>query len=88
MASFKDFLKEGFKNKVGGGKVPIGEFTFIYEPKSRSDVEFIINSAKIRKGAKVKAKGKIVTITANATVHDSLIASFQSLGLNGEVREE
>ena len=88
MTSFKEFLKEGFSNKLGGGKVPIGQFTFIYEPKSRSDVEFIINSAKVRKGAEVKAKGKIVTITADAKVHNSLISSFQSLGLNGEVREE
>lgn len=81
-------LTEGFSNKIKGGKVPIGEFTFVYQPKNRADVQFIFNSAKIRKVKKVGSSGAIVVITANAMQHESLIKSFQLLGLNGEVRDE
>lgn len=74
-------LFEGFKNRLSGGKVPIGDYTFNY---TGDNLKFIKNSAKTRK-MKVEKDGDSLRITGSAGDHSSLIHSFQSLGINGEV---
>jgi len=83
-------IQEGFKVNIGGGKVPVGHFTWIYIPKNKAELKFISNSAGVRGIKDIKivdtvGKGKGVEITAMAPEHNSLIKSFQALQLDGEV---
>lgn len=66
-----------FEDKLRGGKVPIGTWTFIYTADD-GNINFIINSAKHRKNLKVvKKKGNRVWLEGDAFSHQSLISGLQ-----------
>jgi hypothetical protein len=83
---------EGFANKLQGGKVPIGNYTFLYKMDDPRDLDFLIRSAEER-GMAVLAKGKSkARIDGTAGQHTSLVRSLQTLsaggrGYDGEVIE-
>jgi len=85
-------VEEGFRNDLQGGKVPVGNYTFIYTMDNPADLNFVIRSAEER-GMAVLAKGKRkARIDGNAGQHTSLVRSLQDLSIrtrdyNGSVTE-
>lgn len=86
MKNFKEFINEGFVNKLGSGMVPIGLYSFKYSVKDKNRVGFIERSGENR-GMTVKKKGSnFVVLSGDADDHSSLINSLQSFGdISGEV---
>lgn len=78
-------VSEGFANKIGKGKVPIGHFSFEYIPEKRSDIGFLIRSMKHRDPEEIIKLKNSVVMKAFAGQHQSLISSLQKLNFNGEV---
>jgi hypothetical protein len=83
---------EGFRNELEGGKVPVGNYTFVYTMDNPADLDFVVRSAEER-GMAVLAKGKTkARIDGNAGQHTSLVRSLQDLSIrtrdyNGSVTE-
>lgn len=80
-------MTEGsFQNLLRGGKVPIGQWTFVYRS---NDVGFIARSAQVRGLQAVGIPGEedAILVTGNSLDHLGLIASLQSLGVDGNVSE-
>lgn len=80
-------VEEGFVVKVGGGKVPVGNWKFKYNAKKKRDLEMIIQSA-IGRGMDVDDADRGVYVDGSANDHMSLIRSLKSLNIAGMVTEE
>ena len=76
---------KGFANNIGGGKVPIGLYSFEYIPEKRKDIQFLINSMKHRDPEEITQLKNSVAMKAYPKAHQSLITSLQRLNFNGEV---
>ena len=79
-------LFEGsFKNLLRGGKVPIGHWDFVYRS---NDIMFIANSAEERGMEVTHIDPDTIRVNGYAQDHMSLIASLQTLGVDGNVSEQ
>jgi hypothetical protein len=83
------YMRNPFRSRLSGGKVPVGSWTFDYypHPPSAAKLGFLVRSAQERQGMDAERKKDHVVITGSAAQHSGLVRSLQGLGWPGEVVE-